>query len=82
MQTLIVSSKNMGVVLRDIRKLHGLTQAEVGKRVGLDQKKVSLLENGNSNCRIDSLFRLMSALGVGLVFESKIELTPVGRDNW
>jgi HTH-type transcriptional regulator/antitoxin HipB len=82
MQTLIVSSKNMGVVLRDIRKQQGLTQAEVGKRVGLDQKKVSLLENGNSNCRIDSLFRLLSALGVGLVFEPKVELTPVGRDNW
>ncbi len=81
-QALIVSSKDMHAVLRDIRNQQGLTQAEVGKRVGLDLKKVSLLGNGNSNCRIESLFRLLSALGVGLVFEPKIELTPVGMDKW
>jgi HTH-type transcriptional regulator/antitoxin HipB len=82
MQALIVSSENMGAVLRDMRRQQGLTQAELGKRVGLDQKKVSLLENGNPNCRIDSLFRLLSALEVGLVVQPKIELTPVGTDRW
>jgi HTH-type transcriptional regulator/antitoxin HipB len=82
MQTLIVSSENMGAVLRDMRRQQGVTQAELGKRVGLDQKKVSLLENGNPNCRIDSLFRLLSALEVGLVVQPKIELTPVGTDRW
>lgn len=82
MQTILVSPRGMGAVLRDMRKQQGLTQAELGKRVGLDQKKVSLLENGNPNCRIDSLFRLLSALGVGLTIQSKIEVTPVGKDNW
>jgi HTH-type transcriptional regulator/antitoxin HipB len=82
MQMLIVSSGDMGAVLRDMRKQQGLTQAELGKKVGLDQKKVSLLENGNSNCRIDSLFRLLSALGVGLVVQPKIELKSVGTDKW
>jgi HTH-type transcriptional regulator/antitoxin HipB len=82
MQTLLVSPKNMGAVLRDLRRQQGLTQAELGKRVGLDQKKVSLLENGNPNCRIDSLFRLLSALGVGLVVQPKVELQPAGKDDW
>lgn len=79
---LLVSPGNMGVVLRDMRKQQGLTQAELGRRVGLDQKKVSLLENGNPNCRLDSLFRLLSALGAGLVVQPKIELTPPGTDRW
>lgn len=82
MQTLLVSSKNMGAVLRDLRRQQGVTQAELGKRVGLDQKKVSLLENGNPNCRIDSLFRLLSALGVGLIVQPKTELKPAGKDDW
>ncbi|EKD38484.1 MAG: Transcriptional regulator, XRE family [uncultured bacterium] len=82
MKTLLVSPGGMGVVLRDLRRQQGLTQAELGKRVGLDQKKVSLIESGNANCRIDSLFRLLSALGVGLVVQPKTELKSVGKDDW
>lgn len=82
MQTLLVSPGGMGTVLRDMRKQQGLTQAELGRRVGLDQKKVSLLENGNPNCRLDSLFRLLSALGVGLVIQPKIALMTQGKDSW
>ncbi len=82
MQTLLVSPGGIGTVLRDMRKQQGLTQAELGRRVGLDQKKVSLLENGNPNCRLDSLFRLLSALGVGLVVQPKTELMTHGKDSW
>jgi HTH-type transcriptional regulator/antitoxin HipB len=71
----------MGTVLRDMRKQQGLTQAELGRRVGLDQKRVSILENGNPNCRLDSLFRLLSGLGVGLVVQPKIELMTPGKNN-
>ena len=79
---LLVSPRDLGAFLRDVRKKQGLTQTELGRRVGLDQKKISLLENGNPNCRIDSLFRLLSALGVGLVIQPKTELEPVGKDGW
>jgi HTH-type transcriptional regulator/antitoxin HipB len=65
-----------------MRKQHGLSQAELGRKVGLDQKKISLLENGNPNCRVDSLFRLLSALGVGLVVVPKIEPAPTGGEIW
>ena len=82
MQTLLVSPGELGALLRDIRNRQGLTQTELGKLVGLDQKRVSLLENGNPNCRLDSLFRLLSALGVALIVEAKVEPTPSGRDVW
>ena len=82
MQTILVSPGDIGVRLRDMRRQQGLSQAELGRRVGLDQKKVSLLENGNPNCRVDSLFRLLSALGAGLVVQAKIESTPAGQESW
>lgn len=82
MQTILVSPGDMGAFLRDLRRQQGLTQAELGKRVGLDQKKVSLLENGNPNCRVDSLFRLLSALGAGLVVQAKMEPTRLGGEIW
>ena len=82
MQTLLVSSKDLGVLLRNVRKQQGITQAELGRRVGLDQKRVSLLENGNPNCRLDSLFRLLSALGLAMTVQAKIEQTGQGADVW
>ena len=71
MQQIIVSPRDLGAMLRELRKQKGLTQTVLGKRVGLDQKRVSLMENGNPNIRVDSLFRLLSALDVGMALEPK-----------
>lgn len=81
MQQLVVSSMALGVALRELRKKKGLTQAELGRRVGLDQKKVSLMENGNPNMRLDSLFRLLAALDCGMVLQAKVEDRQQG-DDW
>lgn len=82
MKTLIVSPKDLGLTLRQLRKEKGLTQAQLGSRVGLDQKKVSLIENGNQNSRLDTLFRLLSALEVGFLIHSKLEPTSTNEDSW
>jgi len=71
MQQIIVSPRDLGAMLKELRKQKGLTQTALGKRVGLDQKRVSLMENGNPNIRVDSLFRLLSALEVGMALEPK-----------
>lgn len=81
MHTIFVSPKDIGAALRDLRKRQGLSQAELGRRVGLDQQKVSLIENGNPNTRLDSLFRLLSALGLGLSLQVKEE-PPLSGDSW
>lgn len=82
MQQILVSPKDLGVTVRDLRKGKGLTQTDLGKLVGLDQKKVSLIENGNPNIRVDSLFRLLSALGVGVVLQSKQSPAKTDIDEW
>ena len=84
MQQIVVSPGGLGVVLRELRKQKGLTQAALGARVGLDQKRVSLIENGNPNVRVDSLFRLFSALEVGMVLEPKVldDAAEDGEDIW
>lgn len=82
MQQLVLSPKALGVLLRDLRKQKGLTQTELGRKVGLDQKKVSLMENGNPNMRVDSLFRLLSALDHGVVVAPKVVGCASEVDNW
>lgn len=86
----MVSPRDLGVTLRELRKQKGMTQTVLGKRVGLDQKRISLMENGNPNIRVASLFRLLSALDVGMALESKTidGTTPVqgtqeeNKDEW
>ena len=82
MQSILVSAKDIGVVLRNMRRQKGVSQADLGKRVGLDQKKVSLIENGNPNTRLDSLFRLLSALEAGLSVQTKNNPTDSDPDKW
>jgi len=82
MKTLIVSPKDLGITIRQLRKEKGLTQSQLGSCVGLDQKKVSLIENGNENSRLDTLFRLLSALEVGFLIHPKLEPTVTNEDSW
>ena len=82
MKTLIVSPKDLCITIRQVRKKKGLTQSQLGSRVGLDQKKVSLVENGNGNSRLDTLFRLLSALEVGFLIHPKLEPTSTNEDSW
>lgn len=82
MESLVVSPKDLGMHLRRLRKNMGLTQAQLGNRVGLDQKKVSLIENGNQNSRLDTVFRLLSALEVGIRIQPKIKPAATDKDGW
>ena len=91
MHQIMVSPRDLGATLRELRKQKGMTQTVLGKRVGLDQKRISLMENGNPNIRVASLFRLLSALDVGMALEPKAidGTTPVqghqeynNKDEW
>lgn len=54
--------------LPQIRKGKGLTQATVAQRMGVSQKRVSELENGNiGSMRMDTLARYAESLGGKLV---------------
>lgn len=82
MQQILVSPEDLGTAVRNLRKAKGLTQGDLGKLVGLDQKKVSLIENGNPNVRIDSVFRLLSALEVGTVLIPRSVPAISNVDTW
>lgn len=61
----------LAAVLRGRRQTLGLTQRELGVRVGLLQKTVSSLETDPSGSSITSLYRLLSALDLELVLRLK-----------
>jgi HTH-type transcriptional regulator/antitoxin HipB len=53
--------------LRSLRKQRGLTQAQLGKRLGVGQVRIAEIEAKPGLVSVDQLVKLLSALGAGLV---------------
>lgn len=67
MSTKTTSPTSLGMILRSARKRKGLSQTEAGKSVGIDQPTMSKIERGESNARLDTLFRLLAALDMEMI---------------
>ena len=53
--------------LRSLRKQRGLTQAQLGKRLGIGQVRIAEIEARPGLVSVDQLVKLLSTLGAGLV---------------
>ena len=69
----------LGKILQAQRKASGLSQQQVAASVGLLPKTVSRLERDPDTATIDSLFKLLSALRLELVVQSK-DARPTARE--
>jgi len=56
------SPKQIGNLIRRARKKRTLSQQELGKKTGLRQETISLVENGNPSAKIETLLAVLSAL--------------------
>jgi HTH-type transcriptional regulator / antitoxin HipB len=61
---IIHSTRELAEFTRDRRKRERLSQAEVSERVGLRQMTVSAFESKPDSTKLETLFRLLSALNL------------------
>lgn len=71
MESLTHNPYQLGHVLRGFRKQLGLTQAQLGEKLGLPQKDVSKMENNPGGVRIEKLYLLLSALELELILRPR-----------
>lgn len=77
------SPKILGQILKSARNEKGLNQQEAGNIVGITQAMVSRIETGESNARIDTLFRLLAALDMEMIVKPRGRSSNLGEgDNW
>ncbi|HEY9828310.1 MAG TPA: helix-turn-helix domain-containing protein [Stenomitos sp.] len=82
---LIHSPKELAEFARDHRNRKKLSQVEVSDRVGLRQKTVSAFESNPEGTKLDTFFRLLSALELELQIIPKEEIglsTPGWDEEW
>ncbi|MGH2348270.1 MAG: helix-turn-helix domain-containing protein [bacterium] len=61
----------IGPILKSRRQERGLTQAAAAAKVGLKQATVSRVETDASRTTLETLYRLLSALDLELVFRDR-----------
>jgi HTH-type transcriptional regulator/antitoxin HipB len=78
MKHTIYTAEQLGKVLKGIRRTRKLNQSDLGNSVGLLQKTVSLLETDPKGSTIESLFKILSALGMAMEIIPKAEAPEFG----
>ncbi|MFC7624408.1 helix-turn-helix domain-containing protein [Microlunatus sp. GCM10028923] len=64
---LISSPEALGSVLRQARRLNGLSQRELARRLGTSQRYIWELEAGKHSIFVDRLFALLGLTGTSLI---------------
>lgn len=75
------TSIELRAVLRALRQSRGLSQAEVGQLLGVNQKRVARIENAPGLTSFDQISRLVAALGGRLVIETANTQSPATTDS-
>jgi HTH-type transcriptional regulator/antitoxin HipB len=71
----VTTANQLAVTVREHRKIDRLSQAKVADRVGLRQETISAFENQPDRTKLDTLFRILSALNL------EIHVVPRGTKS-
>jgi transcriptional regulator with XRE-family HTH domain len=56
----------VGNKIREIRKAHGLTQAELAGRIGIQQSDLCRMEKGEYKVSLETLFKVLGIFGLAI----------------
>ena len=63
------SARTLGMLLREQRRLQGLTQAQLAHRAGVSRQWLSGLERGREGAELGRVLRTLASAGIILKFE-------------
>jgi HTH-type transcriptional regulator/antitoxin HipB len=65
------TAKQIGAIVRRARRKAGLTQTELGKKIGLRQATISRLEKGEDEAKLSTLLDALTALGLEIIIDRR-----------
>ena len=71
-------------MLRSLRQARGLTQAQLGQKLGVTQKRIARIEAAPEVTSFDQIARMVTAMGYRLMIEdaSHQPVAESGSDTW
>ena len=78
------SPQQLRTILRSMRQACGLTQAQLGQRLGVTQKRIARIEAAPEVTAFDQISRMVTAMGYRLMIEEPAAPSPAepGLDTW
>jgi HTH-type transcriptional regulator/antitoxin HipB len=70
------TAKQIGAIIRRARRNAGLTQTELGKKIGLRQATISKLERGERATQLSTLLDALTALGLEIIIDKRGKASP------
>ena len=65
------TAKQIGAIIRRTRRKAGITQTELGNRIGLRQATISRLERGEAETKLSTLTNVLTALGLEIIVDKR-----------
>jgi len=75
MSELARSPEQLGNSIRRARKKRAMSQSELGRKAGLRQETISLIENGNPAAKLETILAVLSALDLELRINERTKQT-------
>lgn len=75
---LIQTTTQLAAHLRSLREARGLTQQQLGERVGLHQSRIAKIERNPGLVSMGQLLQILSALDMQIVLQSR-DAKPAAR---
>lgn len=78
------SPQQLRTILRSLRQSRGLTQEQLGQRLGVTQKRIARIEAAPEVTAFDQISRMVTAMGYSLVVEETAShrVAEPGPDTW
>jgi len=80
LETIARTPQQLGQALRSRRTQLKLSQAEVGGKSGIKQDTVSTLEIHTPSTTVETLYKVLSVLGLELIVREKASATRAGQE--
>lgn len=78
----LITALQLGQLLKSARRQRGLTQAEVGGRLGLSQNRISHLESHAEELSLKQLLSWCAVLGLELSLAERSLSGPPNSSEW
>ena len=76
MEQIARTTKQVAAAVRRIRRQHGMTQSQLGKKINLRQATISKLEAGEEATLLQTLLDTLAALNLELVIRPRTKASP------
>jgi HTH-type transcriptional regulator/antitoxin HipB len=75
------TAKQIGAAIRRARRHAGMSQTELGAKIGLRQATVSRLERGEAETLLSTLLDVLSALGLEIIIDKRERVSAQDLEN-